>query len=279
MKTLVIRNTAVAALLAVLPVLAHAEAGVPAHSAFVLPVAGLEVSALPVVMPAAAAEPSLEIVHMTAPDVQMAGVHYRPRRSGGWGRPLDSESVSQIHLGFFDPEGDASREFLLGIRGGPMVDPHVQLGIGVDWSHQTDNVSSVSHESTGPGGVPIVVKQDLSRASIHLFPIMGFVQISGDDNMPVIPYFGAAGGYEVMNLNADNYNTGASFDATYGGWGWQVWGGAAFPLSGRARVNGELFVNTAELGRDVTDDVLGGTYRETVKANGVGMRLGMSWGF
>jgi hypothetical protein len=192
---------------------------------------------------------------------------------------MDSESVTQIHLGFFDPQGDAGRQFLLGLRGGPMIDPHVQLGVGVDWAHMSDNVASVSHQSNGPSGFPITTQRDLSSSSSDLFPIMAFVQVSGDDNISVIPYFGLGGGYEVMNLSADDYTTRASFDATYGGWGWQVWGGAAFPLSGRARINGELFVNTAELGRDVTDNALVGTYRATVKVNGVGMRLGIAWGF
>jgi hypothetical protein len=231
--------------------------------------------------PAASAFPGadLAVLQVPVPGVQLAGVHYQPRRSGGMGRRTDSESVSQVHIGFFDPEGDASRQFLLGVRGGPMLDPHVQLGVGVDWAHMADNVSSVSHASTGPGGFPITVKTDLSRASTNLFPIMAFVQVSGDDNMSVIPYFGAGAGYEVMNLTADNFQNGASFDATYGGWGWQLWGGAALPLSGRVRVNGELYVNTAELGRDVTDDLLAVTYRETVKVNGVGMRAGIAWGF
>jgi hypothetical protein len=257
-------------------VLAAALTALSAPLAFAGDVASsLEPSGAPALgMPSA----DLALLQAPMPDLQLAGVHYRPR-SGGWGRRVDSESVTQIHLGFFDPEGDAGRQFLLGVRGGPMIDPHVQLGVGVDWAHMADNVSSVSHESNGPGGFPITTQRDLARSSSNLFPIMAFIQVSGDDNMQVIPYFGAGAGYEVMNLTADDFVTNASFDATYGGWGWQVWGGAAFPLSGRARINGELFVNTAELGRDVTDEALGGTFRETVKVNGVGMRLGIAWGF
>ena len=201
-----------------------------------------------------------------------------PRRDG-WGRHPQSSSVSQVHLGFFDPDGDPSRRFLVGLRGGPMVDQHVQLGVGVDWAHQTDNSSSVSRTTIGPGGVPITVKQDLSRASTNFFPITAFAQISGDDDMPVVPFFGAAGGYELMNLSAEDFQTGASFDATYGGWGWQLWGGGAIPLSGRSRVTGEVFINNADLGRDVTDDASGQTVRETVSANGIGVRIGLAWGF
>jgi hypothetical protein len=275
MNTTLRHTIALAAALVVLPAL-PAFAETTSFPSLALPTAALELSGAPVfAMPSA----DLAILHAPVPDVQLAGVHYRPRRSTGGGRRLDSESVTQIHLGFFDPEGDASRQFLLGVRGGPMIDPHVQLGVSVDWAHMADNVSTGGNKSLFPNGIPITTKTDLSRYSSDLFPIIGFVQVSGDDKMSVIPYFGIGGGYEVMNLTADNYVTGATFDATYGGWGWQAWGGAAFPLSGRARVNGELFVNTAELNRDVYDSALGSTYRETVTANGVGMRLGIAWGF
>lgn len=274
MKTLPRLTIAIAAALFILPAsLALAEDSAP--SALALPAASLELSGA-----SALAVPSadLALVQAPMPDVQVAGVHYRPR-TGGFGRRMDSQSVTQIHIGFFDPEGDASRQFLLGIRGGPMVDPHVQLGVGVDWEHIASNVSTGTRQSSFPSGIPITTQQNLSRYSSDLFPIMAFVQVSGDDNMPVIPFFGLSGGYEVMNLTADNFTNGSSFDATYGGWGWELWGGAAYPLSGRMRMTGEVFVNTGELGRDVTDEATQLTVRETVKANGVGMRLGMAWGF
>ncbi len=280
MNATFVRTCALAALLAATPV-ASARAGDAPDAA---PAADpqpttLDLSAPPAMMPPASTPaPSLELLHVIVPDEQLLGVHYRPRR-GGWGRHLDAESVSQIHLGFFDPEGAPGSEFLLGIRGGPMLSPNVQLGVGLDWSHIVDNTSSVSQQSTGPNGTTITVQQDLSRASTNLFPIMAFLQVSGDDDMSIIPYFGIAGGYEVMNLSADNYQTNQSFDATYGGWGWQAWAGAALPLSGRVRVTGEAFVNTAEPGRDVTSAVDGLTYRETVKANGAGARIGLAWGF
>ena len=271
------RTIALAALLVATSVAgAHAAsipAATPPDAAF-----SLERAAAPALLPTAAPEPSLELTHITIPETRLLGVHYRPRNSG-WRRSNDAQSVSQIHLGFFDPEGQPGREFLIGVRGGPMLDPHVQLGVGLDWSHIVDNASSVSQQSTGPNGTTITVKRDLSRASTNVFPIMAFAQFSGDDHMSIVPYFGLSGGYEVMNLSADDYLTHTSFDATYGGWGWQVWGGAAIPLSGQVRVGAEVFLNTAEPGRDVTDDVNGGTYRETVRINGSGLRIGMAWGF
>lgn len=237
----------------------------------------LEHAASPSLYLSTAPAPSLELMHVTVPEEQLLGVHYRPRNSH-WGNRVDAQTVSQIHLGFFDPEGTPGREFLLGIRGGPMLDPHIQLGVGLDWSHLLDNSSSVTQASPGPNGTTLTVKQDLSRASTNVFPIMAFAQFSADDNAGFVPYFGLSGGYEVVNLSADNFQTSQSFDATYGGWGWQVWGGAAIPLSGQVRLGAEVFLNTSEPGRDVTSDT-GTTYRETVKINGSGLRIGMAWGF
>lgn len=223
--------------------------------------------------------PSLAALTTTGvPEVQVLGTHYRPR-GGGSRSTIGSSSVSQIHLGYYDPDGDASKRFLVGIRGGPMLDEHIQLGVGVDWAHKTEKTSSVTHSEIGPGGTPIEVRTDLSSASMNFFPIMAFVQVSADDDLGVVPYFGAAAGYQVLNLTADNYTTGDTYDGTFGGWGWQLWGGAALPLSGRTRVTGELYVNGGELNRDVDDVLGGGSYRETVNADGMGLRIGLAWGF
>ncbi len=266
-----------AAALALSSTASLAGALAPAPSALALPDAAFALSSL-----AAPLTPEVAVLQTAGvPEVSVDGVHYRPRRSR-WSRAPEASSVSQIHLGFFDPDGNPARRFLVGIRGGPMIDRQVQLGVGIDWAHDSDNTSSVSSETTGPGGTPITIQRDLSRASTDLFPIMAFLQVSAPDNMSVVPYFGVSGGYQLLNLSADDYLTGDSFDATYGGWGWQLWGGLALPLSGRTRLTGEVFVNGAELSRDVNDPyygAFGSTYRETVKQDGVGARFGIAWGF
>jgi len=214
-------------------------------------------------------------------DTRYESIRYRPRsryyRSEG-SRP-GLGTVSQLHLGFFDPEGDVNNGFLAGLRVGPLVDPHVQIGASVDWVHRSDNQSTLIGTSTGPGGTEITTQRELGRSSSNLFPLMGFIQFQGDESLPLIPYIGAGAGYEVLFLSADDFTTGNSFDATYGGFGWQAWGGAAIPLSGRSRLAGEIFVNQSEVHRDVDDPSLGGTVRETVKQNGVGVRVGINWGF
>lgn len=223
---------------------------------------------------------TLMLTHVPAlPAPEFAGVHYRPRGSGRYRRQPESAGVSQLHIGFFDPDGEQESRFDIGVRGGPMLDQNLQLGLGVDWIRKSENISSVTTSTVGPGGIPIEVKQDIARASVNMFPIMGFVQLSAPDNMSVIPYFGAGAGYQVLVLSGDDFVTGQSFEGTFSGWGWQLWGGAGFPLGGRTRLNAEVFVNGAELGRDATDELSGLEVHETVKADGAGMRFGVAWGF
>lgn len=227
---------------------------------------------------------TLALATVPAPaDVELAGVHYRPRtrtraRFYDDSRQPESSGLSQVHFGFFDPDGDQGSRFDVGIRGGPALDRHVQLGLGVDWIHKGESVSSVSSTEIGPGGVPIEVKNEVARASVNMFPIMAFLQVSASDDIGFVPYFGVGGGYQILLLSGDDFTTGQSFEGTFSGWGWQVWGGAGVPLSGRTRLNGELFVNGAELGRDATDPN-GQTIHETVSGDGFGARFGLAWGF
>ena len=143
----------------------------------------------------------------------------------------------------------------------------------------TDDQTQIAGEPFQQGGTTVTPTRVLSRASTNLFPFTLFMQVQGDENQSVIPYGGIAGGWEVLFLSADDFTTGDSFDATFTGWGWQAWLGAGIPLSGQARLNGEVYVNQAEPERDVDDAATGLTFRERVKADGVGMRLGLQFGF
>jgi hypothetical protein len=212
-------------------------------------------------------------------------VRYRPRRGSYQGRDdnyrggSNSRGVGQIHAGFFDPDGAPQSGALFGFRGGQLIDDNVQLGVGVDWRHESANASAVSQEAPGPGGTIIVTRQDLARSSSNLFPVMGYLQAQGPSSMAVIPYIGVGGGYEVLFLSAEDFTTGEQFDGTFGGWGWQLWAGAAVPMSSRARITGEVFMNNAELNREVDDPTTGQTLRQSVDMDGLGLRLGLSWGF
>ena len=207
------------------------------------------------------------------------GVGYRPRAYRSQASVMPT--TTQIHVGFFDPSDNFSTGFEGGFRMGPQVDPHVQLGLGLDWWHKSESSTMDLGTVTVPGGAGSE-RLVLSRTSADLLPILAFVQVSGDENMPVIPYGGFGVGYEVLFVSADDYLTSESFSQTFGGFGWQAWGGAGIPLDGRTCVNGEVFYNGSEVGSDVDvmiPDFGPATVRDVVKMNGLGMRFGISWGF
>jgi len=209
-------------------------------------------------------------------------IRYRPRRFRDRDRYESRDrgsatGFSQVHAGFFDPTGDPATEVLFGFRAGSTIDQHVQIGLGLDWSHKSDTQSEVLSREPIPGGGTAEVRRELSRSSSHLFPIMALIQFVPGTDAPVIPYFGAGGGYEVLFLSSEDLVRGEKFDGTFSGWGWQVWGGAALPLASNSRLSAEVFLNQAEVTREV--DVPDGTVHEVIDLDGAGMRFGLTWGF
>lgn len=235
-----------------------------------------------------------------ATEVTLAGVAYRPvahrgavayspvvYRPKGSGMPPDDvhhqnvhqvQTVTQIYGGRMDPDGSTDGEFLMGIRTGPKLSKHLQLGLMFDWVRDSDYESSFTTSSPGPGGVNITTKYDYSGAYTDLFPLMGFVQLSLNEKRFISPYGGIGGGYQWLNVTAyDRYGTW--YDANFGGWGWQGWAGVALRVTDGVRLSGEAMYNSVELSRNVYDPVNGWTNHETVPMYGVGARFGLAFGF
>ncbi len=213
--------------------------------------------------------------------VRYESARYRPRRARAY-RDRSYARVrgaTQLHAGYLDPDGPPDPGFLAGFRVGQQFEDVVEVGFGADWRNKSGRSTEVLQSSTGPGGEVILVRRELSRYSSNLFPLMAYLQVSGPSSLALIPYVGVAASYQALFLSADDFQSGLSFDATYDGFGWQLWGGARFPLSGRTGLLGEVFVNNAELDRDVFDAATGETIREIVSTDGVGARFGLSWGF
>jgi hypothetical protein len=208
----------------------------------------------------------------------LESARYRPRRESH-ARSSSYGGSTQIHGGFFDPDGDPDRGILFGFRMGPKVDEHVQVGLGLDWRHKSQSFTELVGTGIGPGGEEIEIRRELSRSTSDWVPLQLFAELNAGSDMGVIPYFGLAGGYQWLGISGDDFNDGSVFETTFGGWGWQAWGGAAFPLGPRTRLNAEVFVNDAELHRDSVDALTGDDVRETVSMDGLGMRFGLSWGF
>jgi len=246
--------------------------GLTQNPSFSLPI--VDVSTTTFAAGEAAAPPTLALA---TPFV--GGVSYRPR--GYRSRASVMPTTTQVHLGFFDPTDGFSTGFVGGFRMGPQVDPHVQIGLAMDWWHRSESATMDLGAVPLPGGSG-TERLVLSKTSADLTPILAFVQVSGDENMRIIPYGGFGVGYEWLFLSGDDYRYSESFNQTFGGFGWQVWGGAGLPLDGRTRLNGEVFYNGSEVGSDVDVDIPDfgrATVRDVVKMNGLGMRFGIAWGF
>ena len=220
--------------------------------------------------------------------VETSLVTYRPRPGSttttsttvsSSSKSSEVRSVSQVNLGYFVPDGGLGTRFDLGVRGGPVIADALQLGVAVDWMYRSETISQLITSRTGPGGVPITQSQQLARATVNMFPIMGFAQLHVLNLLGLHPYIGGAAGYQVMLLSGEDFTTGQSSDGTFGGWGWQMWAGGSLPLGSSARLTGEVFYNEARMGRDATDGTTGETIRETVDGDGKGMRFGVAWGF
>ena len=211
--------------------------------------------------------------------IQLEAVRYQPAQQEQFDNPAsDRPIVSQLHGGYFDASANNTNPFIVGMRAGPMIDKRLQVGLMLDWVHQTKNLANVLSTSQGPGSITVSTQQDTARALLNLVPIMAFAQASGFGLLYFVPYIGAAGGYEVLVLSADNFVNGQSFEANFGGWGYQIYAGVGLPLGSRTRLNGELFVNEATLSKTVTD-ANGVTAKQVVDMNGIGFRLGLAWGY
>jgi hypothetical protein len=220
----------------------------------------------------------------TPAPVQWAAVRYVPEPQARPKSPTvkapreATRARTEIHGGVYDPESNIARRGVAGIRGGPMLTRNLQLGLAADWMYDSQNLTVGSSGQVGPGGTPIDVQQVLERASLHQVPLMAFAQFEGWGLLYLVPYVGAAGGYQFMFLTADNYATDEHLSATLGGWAWQTWAGIGLPLGNRVRASGEVFLHGGEVSRVTTDAVSGTAYRETARTDGLGARFGLSWG-
>jgi hypothetical protein len=254
----------------------------PEPSALALPAGALALAevAAPIV-----AAPDVAVMYAPAlPSAEYIGIHYRPRSAPDTGTSTtrgyqEIFTRTQIYGGVFQlterPDHNAA---MGGLRVGPLLGRHAQLGVLFDWTHSTSQESTNQSQVVGPGGVPINGRYDLSRSSTDVFPLLAFVQLSGWGKLFLMPYVGAGGGYQWVNLYGEDYVNNRTYDATFGGWGWQAWGGVGMPIASNVKLTGEVFISGAHLGRDVPDPYNVIIYHESIDMDGVGARFGLAWG-
>jgi hypothetical protein len=122
--------------------------------------------------------------------VQFGAVRYQPeQQQQQYDNPAsDRPIVSQLHGGYFDASANNTNPFIVGLRAGPMIDKRLQVGLMLDWVHQTKNLANVLSTTEGPGSITVKTQQDTARALLNLVPIMAFAQASGFGLLGLVPY-------------------------------------------------------------------------------------------
>jgi len=221
-----------------------------------------------------------EATYRPRPNPYPDGTPYRHGSStSAPSKPRGPSGFTEIHGGFMEPDGPPQSQMLAGIKIAAMPDPRVHIGAMVDWAHKGSTVTEIVTTSTGPNGEAIRTQRSLSEASTDLVPALGFLELTGAGRLPIIPYIGAGGGYQFLFLSASDFTTGQSLDATYSGWAWQAWAGAAIPFGRNIRLNGEVFRTGGTVGRDVHDATGAPGLREELDVDGAGLRVGLAFAF
>lgn len=233
----------------------------------------------------------LAALEVTRPaGTQLGSIRYQPRRrppasppsphppAATASSPSRSSGFGQLHAGFFGANQDSREAFVAGIRAGSSMERILQIGVGVDFGYRYDETVEVISEEPVPGGNDVRRINVLAESRAYLLPVMATLQLTPFSDFPIAPYAGVGAGYEWLFLTAEDFVTAYEYEATFGGWGWQAWGGVALKLARHTRLTAEVFVNGADLGRDVYTEDTGAGFREIVEMDGVGMRFGVRLG-
>lgn len=186
--------------------------------------------------------------------------------------PRDRTGTIHLHGGVFAPiNAEKATSATLGARFGLNLGSHVVLGVLADYSYKAKSLLEPV-ESDLKGFEP---QKLLAKVDAHLIPAMVFLEVKLTDKFPIVPYAGVGAGYEWLLLRAKDYRTAESAQATFASVAWQSYAGIGMRLSKSVRLDGELFYNGGTLARDVVEEN-GNSWRETVDAEGVGLRVGLN---
>ena len=179
----------------------------------------------------------------------------------------------QLHGGSFAPIEANGMSPMLGMRYCKHYSPFLQAGLLTAW---TFNSRRLMAPADGPEGSNSDV--ELARVDARLIPVMAFMQVNFTEKFILVPLLGIGAGYEWLLVDAKDHRNGAETSTYYGSPAWEAYGGVAVRVSPGVRLNTELFYNGGSLERTVLDSS-GGTGREAVHVNGVGLRVGLDMVF
>lgn len=179
-----------------------------------------------------------------------------------------AQSVTNIKLGVFNPK-DAKTGFIVGFTTGRQVDERLDFSLGADLF-----IRRFVQESTVSSGPPSTLQTELSY-SIYALPVMVHLDFHILPYAVIQPYIGVAGGYEILFSREANYYTGDKKNQFYGGFGWQLMIGGAYPLGSASSILGEVFYNGSTVRRSKGESELGFPIHEELDFSGLGLRVGL----
>lgn len=213
----------------------------------------------------------------TRSDVRRYWPRERTRRSYDR-RDRSIDGWFEVRGGFYDAEDVSANDWTVGFKVSGRVVPTVAAGIAADLHRRSDAQRTITSQYVDATGHTVTTTSTSLQAESNLVPLMGSLEF----HMPspgIDPYFGAAGGWEFLNVRVRDYATGIDYEADYNGPGYQLFAGVGLPVGPRAKLGLEAYWNGSTVKRDVYDPSTGFLVEERVKVDGGGGRAGLSFAF
>ena len=185
-----------------------------------------------------------------------------------------AQSFMHLKFGSFNPKG-AKAGMIFGLTSGKQVDDRLDFGLSADLFIRKFTRESTVEDATTPGGTSTEEVQKEIDYQMWALPIMAQLTLHLMPDAVVQPYISIAGGYEIVFSKEANYETGDKDNRFYGGFGWQLIAGGAYPLGTSSAITGEILYNGATVKRSKGKDDLGFPIHEELDFSGFGFRLGL----
>ena len=179
--------------------------------------------------------------------------------------------------GFFDTENVPKNDWLAGFSLVGVVAKGVEMGISTDYQRRSHSAGEVINEYRDPSGNLVRTSEPTAQVASSLVPAMGILKL----RIPtpgLQPYVGAGAGYEWLFVSGDDFINNTHFSDTFGGFGWQGFGGIDLAINERARLNAEAFWNQSNVSRNLQDPS-GIEVHQQINIRGGGIRGGLSFAF
>jgi len=185
---------------------------------------------------------------------------------------------ANLGVGSFDPSSQPGRGFYFNGAVGSEMNDAMDLGLSVQWYHRSTGGSQVISEFEDPAGNTGQRVIETSDVTTDLIPVMGFLRVRIPVTGAVQPYVGAGIGWEWLTVDGTD-DQGFAFSDDYDGVGAQFFGGANFAVAPNASLYGEAIYNASTVSAEFYDSFYGGTVRDEIDMDGLGLHAGLRFRF